>query len=318
MTTLAADQVSNTLPLMAWLQPALQLPLIEISIDVTVRRRVQLTAPTCAVVRGLLGQRLRELRCQSGARACGGCALTATCDFARIFDDGATHPFWFRGVPADRHLRCGARFVARLYLATPAHQSAQYLDVAFRDALHRSCGDATLAPSRWRRAALGALAPQPLPASEVRISATTPLCLRGDEVASHRLCPQVPWLGLLVRAGVRRLDALVRSFALPDGARTPRAQLPDLSAVTAVRDTLAPWTSTRFSHRQDRRVPLTGADGEAVLVGEALRPLAPLLGALTVSSVGKATSLGLGGLAVTPVHADRREGAVDARLVVVS
>jgi hypothetical protein len=166
-----------------------------------------------------------------------------------------------------------------------------------------------------------------MPASEVWIRATTPLCLRGDEVASHRLCPQVPWLGLLVRAGVRRLDALVRSFALPEGGRTPRAQLPDLSAVTAVRDTLAPWTSTRFSHRQDRRVPLTGVDGEAVLVGEALRPLAPLLGALTVSSVGKATSLGLGGLAVTPVrcshatpqpvHADRREGAVDARLFVV-
>ena len=54
-------------PLDAWLEPALALPLIEIAIDVTIRTPVSVSSPACAVVRGLIGQRLRDLRCLTGA-----------------------------------------------------------------------------------------------------------------------------------------------------------------------------------------------------------------------------------------------------------
>jgi hypothetical protein len=50
-------------PLEAWLESALALPLIEIALDVTIRTPVSVNSPACAVVRGLIGQRLRDLRC---------------------------------------------------------------------------------------------------------------------------------------------------------------------------------------------------------------------------------------------------------------
>jgi hypothetical protein len=60
------------LPLGAWLEPALALPLIEIALDVTIRTPVSVSSPACTVVRGLIGQRLRGLRCLTGAPTCRG------------------------------------------------------------------------------------------------------------------------------------------------------------------------------------------------------------------------------------------------------
>jgi hypothetical protein len=62
---------------------------------------------------------------------------------------------------------------------------------------------------------LGDLVPPELPAGPLHLHTESPLCLRGDEAVWRSLCPRVPWLALLVRAGVRRLDALVRAFAPP-------------------------------------------------------------------------------------------------------
>src|SRR5882724_9600812 len=71
-------------PLATWLEPALALPLIEIALDVTIRTSVSVNSPACAVVRGLIGQRLRDLRCLTGAPTCSGCPVAAACDYGRI------------------------------------------------------------------------------------------------------------------------------------------------------------------------------------------------------------------------------------------
>jgi hypothetical protein len=126
------------------------------------------------------------------------------------------------------------------------------------------------------------------------------MCLRGDDATCRQFCPRVPWLALLARAGVRRLDALVRAFALPPGGRLPRAELPDLSRVDLLGGTLGAWSSSRFSHRQHKRLPLRGLVGDAILHGDHLHALVPLLRVLAVTGVGKATSLGFGVVRMVP------------------
>lgn len=293
------------LPLDAWLEPALALPLIEIALDATLRTPVNVSSPACTVVRGLIGQRLRDLRCLTGASTCSGCPVAAACDYDRIFEIGSPHPFWLQGIPATTGLDPGARLAARLYLAAPAHAVAQYLDVTLRDALRALDPDAVLSASKVRSGTLGELMPaatQPPEGDRLHLRTETPLWLRGDEELCRALCPRAPWLALLARAGIRRLDALVRAFAPPVGGRLPRAALPDLVAVELVRGELSPWSSSRFSHRQHQRMQLEGLQGDAVVHGPDLAALAPLLRALTVTSVGKSTSLGLGTLrVVTPI-----------------
>jgi hypothetical protein len=291
---------AEALPLVDWLQPALDLPLIEISVDVVIRRRIQLSSPTCAVLRGLMGKRLRDLRCLTGAASCAGCPETTRCDYARIFEGESPHPFWFQGVPATQAIESGVKLTCRLYLASPAHASAPYLDVALRDALGALDAEAVLSPSRWRHEPLGELAAPELPEGPLHLRTETPMCLRGDDAICRQLCPRVPWFALLVRAGVRRLDALVRTFAPPRGGRLPRAELPDLSKIDLLRGALARWSSSRFSHRQHRRMPLHGLAGDAILHGEHLHALVPLLRILAVTGVGKATSLGLGVVRMVP------------------
>ncbi len=288
----------DAVPLSAWLEPVLGLRLIEIAVDVVLGRGVRLGSPVCAVVRGLLGERLRELRCLTGASACGGCGVASACDYATVFDGAAPHPFWLQGMPAMARLAAGTRYTARLYVAGPAHDIVAYLDVALRDALRAIDPAARVSPSRVRTGTLDQLVSAAPVDGPVRLCADTPLALRGDDAICHALCPHAPWLALLVRAGIRRLDALVRAFAPPPGGRLPRVELPDLTTVEVVRGGLTPWRSSRFSHRQRQRLPLAGLHGEVVIAGDAVTALVPLLRALTVTSVGKATSLGLGALRI--------------------
>ena len=286
--------LADALPLVDWLRPALDLPLIEISVDVTIRRRIQLSSPTCAVLRGLLGKRLRDLRCLTGAATCAGCPETPHCDYARTFEGESPQPFWLQGIPATQTIESGVKLTSRVYLASPAHETAPYLDVALRDALRALDAEVVLSPSRFRHEPLGQLVPPESAEGPLHLRTETPMCLRGDDAICRQLCPRVPWLALLVRAGVRRLDALVRAFAPPPGGRLPRAELPDLSKIDLLGGALAPWFSSRFSHRQHKRLPLRGLAGDAILHGEHLRALVPLLRVLAVTGVGKATSLGFG------------------------
>jgi hypothetical protein len=127
----------------------------------------------------------------------------------------------------------------------------------------------------------------------LRITARSPLRLRGDLSRSRRDCPAAPWFALLVRSGVRRLDRLRMAFGEP-GDR-PYLEMPaidDVEVVSGHGDSMRSWRDTR------KGVPLTGLLGGAVVAGEGVRRLVPLLRVLTITNVGKATTMGFGDLAI--------------------
>lgn len=296
----------SAIPLREWVRPALHLSLVQLTVDLTLRGAVRTNSPICAVVRGLIGQRFRELRCLTGADHCSGCSHRALCDYAQIFDDEDVHAFWLRGLPATTQARAGSTFAVTLHLATPAHAAAPYLEVAVRDALRALAPDGLLRPTRWARGALGDLLPAPTDPAAVHLRAGTPWVLRGNHEAYRSRSPQAPWFALLVGAGIRRVDALLRRFAPSATGHRPRADVPDLADVAVVAGRLRPWSSSRFSHRQARRIPLRGLQGSATLTGRHLDATLPLLRILTVTGVGKATALGLGTLDLVSAARDER------------
>ena len=302
------------LPLHRWLGQLAALELTALDIAVHFRAPIRLADPACAVVRGLLGERLRDLRCLTRAPTCEGCADTTRCDYARIFTGEAAssalrtgaralHPYWLQGLPVARTIDAGTRLTARLTVTGPAASALPYLDVALRDALARIGAlpresAPELSASRTQRLALPLAEPVP-GASLWRIEASTPLVLRGDPDACERACPRAPWLALLVRAGIRRLDALLGAFS--PVAAPPRVEMPRLDDVEVVEGQLVRWRGSRFSQRQGQRFPLDGLTGNAVVRGPAMATAGTLLRVLEVTGVGKATSMGFGVLAAAPL-----------------
>ena len=309
------------MPLEEWLGQLGTLELTALDVAVRFRAPVRLADPAGAVVRGLLGERLRDLRCLTRAPVCEGCAETARCDYARIFASQAAlaespagregardlHPYWLQGLPVARALDAGTQLAARLVVAGFAAAALPYLDVALRDALARLGAlprerAPELSATSTRRVALPLAEPAPGAGANARawrIEARTPLILRGDAAWCEGACPRAPWLALLVRAGVRRLDALLGAFTPP--AMRPRVEMPGLEDVEVVEGRLAPWRGSRYSLRQGQRFPLEGLTGSVVLRGAALGNVGPLLRVLEVTGVGKATSMGFGTLAATPL-----------------
>jgi hypothetical protein len=277
---------------------------VRVSVTVTPRRVVALREPVGAVVRGLLGQRLRDLRCLTRARSCEGCAEVARCDYARVFGVEGTNAharrYWLQGVPEEMSWAHGAR---RVTLVTLGSESAvaPYLDVALRDAL-AVLGDPRGAPnaltvSDIERGTLGELLSPDAHGDAVRLVTRSPLDLRGDVEAAATLCPKVPGVGVLLRAGVRRIDGLLRASAV--GAAPPRVEWPDLRELRVREGEMRPWRASRFSHRQGQRHPLQGIHGALVLDGA--REVVSLLRALAVVGVGRHTSHGLGEMTVEVV-----------------
>jgi CRISPR/Cas system endoribonuclease Cas6 (RAMP superfamily) len=122
------------------------------------------------------------------------------------------------------------------------------------------------------------------------------LQLRGDLARSRENCPSFPWLALLVSAGLRRVASLVERFG--GGGPVPRVQMPHLRDVHVVEDTLRVVQTTRYTQRQEKRVPIEGWTGEVQLTGESVDAIVPLLRAMEVTGVGKGTTMGLGALGV--------------------
>ena len=131
-----------------------------------------------------------------------------------------------------------------------------------------------------------------------RVSTRSPLWLRGDRSRGAARCPSADWLEPLASEGLQRISQLLATFA---GERTPRVSLPDLSGVECVEGTMRPWEESRFTHRQGKRLPMSGIEGSAVLRGTGMDALVPLLKALEVTNVGKGTVMGMGALRVEPV-----------------
>jgi len=272
-----------------------------IEMNVVVTRDLDLRDPLNVVLRGLVGARLRDLRCLTRAPTCDGCDLTSRCDYVRVFETPAAltpgahgshgpHPFWLQGIPAERRVPAGTMLVPRLATIGFARPLLPYLDVAFRDAWVRlGAGAVELSASRTTREAL--VAP-PSSARAFALRALTPLVLSGDLARAKLDCPAAPWLALLVRAGVRRVRTLDAAYG--GGPQQTRIAFPDLRDVLVIDGGWSWWAASRYSVRQGRRQPLGGWVGRATVRGEVMAEIAPLLSALGVVSVGKATTMGFG------------------------
>jgi hypothetical protein len=254
--------------------------LIEIALDVTILTPVIVSSPACTVVRGLIGQRLWDLRCMTGAPTCSGCPVAAACDYGRIFEGGSPHPFWLQGIPATTELNPGAQIAARLYLAAPAHMVAQYLDVTLRDAFR------ALDP---RCSPLGVTGARPHPGRVDAGGAPHRRKTGGSTSAPRRRCG----CGATRRSAGRCVPGRRGWRSWPGPHPAARCAGPRVRA--AIRRQAAPGGATRPLHR---RADLRRVHSLVVVDGPHLAALAPLLRALTVTSLGKSTSLGLGTLRV--------------------
>lgn len=303
------------MPLGAWLD-ALSLPgFFEVEVDVVVPRDLRFRSPVSAVVRGLLGERLRARSCLTATPTCDGCTVRSLCDYARLFAADAgprpaqggladLHPFWLQGLPAVHSLDAGSAGAVSLVAVGLEAREQHLLHLCLREALshlglshvsgdHRAT--LQLSPSRCQ-----VVSPDLTPSSATTwwIEARTPLLLSVPRNGAYLSpCPAAPWLPLLVAAGIRRLKALAQSFA---GLATfPEVELPALDAVRVVAGRMQPWRGEVRSSRQGRAYPLENAyTGAALLQGEALAAVGPLLQLLQHTNVGKKTSMGFGDLFV--------------------
>lgn len=293
-------------PLSSWIERARALVVGAVELDVEAQADLELRDPLNTVVRGLLGERLRDLWCLTGAPSCEGCEARASCSYARVFETPASlvqgahgshgpHPFWLGGVPAVHTLARGARFTARISAVGPdASGTLAYLELGLRDALR------TIQPTAERRAGsrahssprrgAGGSPPrlvQPLGrwlrVSAPRIRPAGPLVLAAaarERLSLYVVTPLI--LGELSdRAAAERprapwLPLVVRAgvrriSALTTayaGASRERALLPALDEMRVEGD-LSEWFGSRFSVRQGRRHPLAGDRRRTGWVGAA-------------------------------------------------
>lgn len=283
------------------------LALRRLSVSVTVTAPARFEEPVCCVVRGLMGSRLRDLRCTTRAPTCEGCQEATHCDFAHIIGapeaipttPADARPFWLRGVPYGRSIARGQRFTASLVYLPAVLARWPHLCAALIDALE-VLGRPDAPPNE-----VGVVDDGPVVraragrATAWRLIAESPWCLRGSLERGAQRCPEAPWLEPLASEGLQRVSHLIGAFA---GQRTPRIALPDLSGVERVAGAVRPWEDSRFTHRQQQRVGMKGYEGAAVLRGAGVDALVPLLSALSLVGVGKGTSMGFGALRLEPVE----------------
>lgn len=275
-----------------WLAGLAGVALHEVSFTLSPRRPCRLESPLASVVRGLLGEALH--------------ARLAPEDFARLFEETASavsaRPYWLRGL----HLHPGLDLRDRLTVTLSLLGAEGRWLPDFTEALHHALsqvGDSERPPNvvgrpSHREVTLAPPSGEP-PAGAVLVTAHSPLSLRGDEDEAARLCPRSPTLGLLLRAGARRLGALQR--AVDPSAPHARIAWPDLSELRVREDSLVPWRGSRFAAGQGRRTPLDGLVGDLLVEGPAVGAVLPLLRALERASVGRKTAYGLGWLGVDVV-----------------
>ncbi len=300
------------IPLASWVAWATRLEVRSIEVEARFDRPIRARDPLNVVARGLLGERLRDLRCLTRAPSCAGCTEAADCDYGLVFDDalgvaeggsdgsGAPRPFWLQGVPASTEVAAGSALRARLLAVGPAIRALPYLDVALRGAMERlgaapglAVMGVHLSASRIAVAAVPALRP----GTTLRIATATPVALRGNWDAARAACPAAPWLALLLRGAVRRLDQLATTFGGSD--ERPFASFPPLDDIEVLSGGLSRWTGARISHKQQRRIPLEGLAGDVVVRGRGLAEATPLLAAAGLFGIGKLTSMGFGVLDVS-------------------
>lgn len=303
--------------------------------------RVVLGDFPAAVLRGALGGALRTAACTTGAPACTGCPLLASCAYGLLFENvplpGVLHS-GFTDVPRPYVLHLtrplpavvspGHRFAFDLVLVESAATTLPVLVRAVRrlettglgDDRERGQGRVRLqrvevrhgpAPvTAWmpgRRLLPAVPAPVPLGATPCPDAADAALDLRF--VSPLRLCIDgqtrlEPAFEDVVRALARRVQALAALHGRYDDAL--RERLYGWIDLTRGLDAVPRFRSVvrrRYSARQRQRVPLEGVVG-TIRVGPGWQPLWPLLDAGRLLHVGKNATHGFGQyrLHVVPHH----------------
>ena len=288
----------------AWLQPLRALPLRRMTLSATLAADVTMNDPLCSTVRGLAAAAVRAQRCLTGAPRCEGCAETARCDYATLVgtpEADAVRPWWLDGVPGAASAAKGTRWRVSLTTVADGAMRTSALAASVASALER-VGAAGTTRHAVSEGLAGPLVWPDGTGDALRVASVSPWLVRlegGDGLArSAARCPDAPWLALLTGSIVRRCDALVRAYG---GASMGPLRLPDLRGVRCVEGGWAPWHGSRFSHAQERRMPLTGFAGDAVLEGDGVAAVAPLLLAGAAVGAGRLRALGFGSLAVSAV-----------------
>ena len=268
---------------------------------------VELSNPVCAVVRGLIGNRLRQLLCTGHTPCKSACDLPDTCGYAQIFETDAdtvagahgadaVRPYWLAGLPVDTRLAPGECLTARLTLVGPAKIHAPYFHVALLDAL-KSLGRPQAVEVTESDATDGRIAAPSAPTSTVTVATRTPIVVKRGNAWNRCAdeCPAEPWVARLARLGVVRLRALESAYG---GRADPiRLDWPSWHAIERT-GSLERWRGSRFSHRQQQRMPTDGVRGHLTLTGPGAEELGRLFGSIAQVGIGKHTTMGFGSIEV--------------------
>lgn len=303
---------------LGWHQKLAQITLNSVYLEVNVQRELSQRRPICTVVRGLLGERFRDLRCLTGAELCNGCGEKANCAFDQIFgsdEDQETGPrfHWIQGVPAHREAMQGDRWAASLMVIGKAQAHLPFLQVAFQEGIRRLGGsryspaesragdDSRLVPAvrtgpaNWRTFSL--VSPSASPSKRWLFRTLTPVVLRNDLHKDNvrrdtESCPAEPLLPLLLRLVIRRLRTIWESAG--DGSAFVDPPRVDLRSVRSIHRRVTRWSAERMSGRQHQIMPMDGIEFEFEVEGDVLYTLSPLLHLIPVLNVGRMTTMGLG------------------------
>ncbi|MBW1953422.1 MAG: CRISPR system precrRNA processing endoribonuclease RAMP protein Cas6 [Deltaproteobacteria bacterium] len=284
--------------------------------------------------RGVFGRALKEVTCALRHQECPACLLRNQCVYTRVFEyppdllpRGAPtppHPFVIEPPLTPRtHFFRGETFEFTLLLFGFANQCLPYFVYAFeqmgrigigrrlegRRARFRLLsvstsegesiyhfrdraleGDRT-APLTWEALAAGR------PVEKLTLELLTPLRLKFQ----NRLQAELPF-HVLLRAALRRLSTLSQYFGQGEPPLDYKGLIARAQEVAVAESSLS-WTDwQRYSHRQDRAMLLGGLTGRVTYVG-ALTEFVPFLRFVEKVHLGKATTFGLGKIALSnPSH----------------
>lgn len=316
-------------PAPAPLVPGSLLPVARYRFTFRMREALRLPEFAGSLLRGQFGAALRRTACMTGAKACAGCPLLASCPYPAIFETPAPashHLQKFSQVPNPYVIEpppLGTRVVAEgealsfaIVLVGRALDQLPLIVYALQRALRHGLGEERargefqdIAWERgdesvpvWDAAAGRVLAHEPVievPAfdgcASARIDIATPLRLQdnGRPLKAHELSSRK-----LATALVRRTALL---FEFHAGRPSLGAQASELARhAEALADGRAlTWHDwSRYSSRQRQSMTLGGVLGTWTLRGD-LTPLAPWLWLGQWLHVGKNATMGMGGYALS-------------------
>lgn len=284
-----------------WVTRLARIPAVRAEVSFTARQALDLDEALNVRIHRLWAKELRHFFCLTAAAGCKGCAWGHVCGYDRwVAARVGRQSYWLAGVPAAQRIEPG-HYRARVTVIGSAAPSSR----AFGDALVRAIHDvratdprAVLVPTPEARVQPLALAGEPVRARRWRIDLHTPVVRKAGAATLPEACPEAPWLNPLVHATVGRVRDLLTDFASDDGSLWP--PFPDLRPVRCLEEVMQP-VQFDYAKRGEPAVSVEGWRGYAVLEGEVMRTIGPLLAAGAEIGIGKKTTFGFGDISAAPL-----------------